>query len=160
MNGTAHGALVVLHVVSAVVGFGAVAVTGAYAAAARASPDPLGEVPLIRYFRPGTNWAARTLLVIPVFGMALVFSGHRSTVSEAWPWIGLGLWVVACGLASAVCWPAERAIQLWLAGRPDPNRGAVDLAGFRRACARAEWSAAAVSVCFVAAVVIMIAQPI
>ncbi len=159
MNGTAYGALVVVHVLTAVLGFGAVGVTGAYASAARSAPDPRGATNLVRYFRPGANWVARTLLATPVLGFALLFAGDGPTPSQAWPWIGLGLWVVACGVASGVCWPAESAIQQWLAAEPGPGATTVDLAGFRRWCARAEWGAAVVSVCFVAAVVVMIAQP-
>jgi hypothetical protein len=145
---------------SAVVGFGAVGATGLYAARARTSPDPRTEPRLRRYFHPGTNWAERSLLVTPVLGATVLWSGDRAAASQAWPWIGLGCWVIAAGIVSASCWPAERRIQVWLAQVDHSGQGEpAELARFRHTCRVLERGASAISVCFLAAVVVMIAQP-
>jgi len=178
VTGPGYDVLVGAHVLSAVIGFGSVGVSGAYAARARSSPSPREDVTVLRYFHPGKNWAERALLVTPVLGAVLLFAGDRGAVSEAWPWIGLGAWAVAAALVSAWCWPAERRVQAWLAdagagagatddpgatdggpGATDDDPGATDLAGFRAACKAVQWSASAISVCFTVAVVVMVGQP-
>lgn len=145
---------------SAVIGFGSVGVSGTYAARARSAANPRQEAVLLRYFRPGTNWAERCLLLTPVLGGTLLWVGDRSAASEIWPWIGLGCWTVAVAMATAWCWPAEHRIQIWLAD-PDGTDGSppAGLSDFRRSCRVLHWSASAISVCFVAAVVVMVGQP-
>lgn len=160
MTGPAYDLLVVLHVLSAVVGFGAVGVTGTYAARARSTREPRRDARLGRYFTPGTNWAERVLLLTPVLGAIVLVSGDRGAASQPWPWIGLGCWAAAAGIATAWSWPAERKVQSFFAterGPDDPGPGELDR--FREACRRVEWGSAAISVLFVAAVVVMIAQP-
>ncbi len=160
MTGPGYDALLAAHVLSAVVGFGAVAASGVYAARGRRTHDPLRERSLLRYFRPGTNWAARCLLLTPIIGGILLWAGDRSAASEAWPWVGLGLWTLAAAIAGSWCWPAERKIQEWLAAVGDQGeRTPPELARFRKSCLTVERSASAMSLCFLAAVVVMIAQP-
>jgi len=161
MTGPGYDLLVGAHVLSAVVGFGAVGVSGTYAARARSSANPRGEPALQRYFRPGTNWAERVLLLTPVLGGILLWAGDRHAVSQPWPWIGLGCWVLAAAIASGLCWPAEQRIQAWLAAAAvSPEEGLVtELGRFRDTCRVVQWSASAVSLCFASAVVVMIWQP-
>jgi hypothetical protein len=160
VTGPGYDVLVGLHVLSAVVGFGSVAASGAYAARARAAGDPRRVAALLRYFHPGTNWAERSLLLTPAFGGIVLWVGDRGAASDAWPWIGLGCWVLAAAIASARCWPAEREIQVWLAKPSDPGEAPLtDLARFREACRKVQWSASAISICFAAAVAVMVGQP-
>ncbi|MGD0944546.1 MAG: DUF2269 family protein [Acidimicrobiales bacterium] len=160
MTGPGYDLLVVLHALSAVLGFGAVGVTGTYATRARSVREPRKEPRLRRYFHPSTNWAERSLLLTPVLGAVALWTGDRSAVSQAWPWIGLGCWVLAAAIATAWCWPAERRIQTWLADSGDPDESASgELAQFQDACRALQWGASAMSVCFLAAVVVMIGQP-
>jgi len=159
LTGPGYDLLVVLHVLSAVIGFGAVGVSGSYAARARSASKPREQERLVRYFSPGTNWAERCLLLTPVLGALVLGAGDRSAASQLWPWIGLGCWVIAAGIASASSWPAERRVQAWLAG-PGGDQGAEDgLTKFRGACRVVELGAFLVSVCFLGAVVVMIWQP-
>ncbi len=130
MTAPVYDLLVVLHVLSAVIGFGSVGVSGAYAARGRSSASPRQDATLLRYFHPGTNWAERTLLVTPVLGAIVLFAGDRSAASEVWPWIGLGAWAFAAAMATAWCWPAERRIQAWLSGDAATRKGR------RRRCRR------------------------
>ena len=68
MTGPGYDMLVGLHALSAIIGFGAVAVSGTVR-----GPGPGGRprreaTTAGRYFRPGTNWAERLLLLTPVLG--------------------------------------------------------------------------------------------
>jgi hypothetical protein len=182
MTGPSYDLLVGLHALSAVVGFGAVGVSGTYAARARSAAAPQVHDGLKRYFHPSTNWAERSLLLTPLLGAIVLWAGDSSAVSQTWPWIGLGCWVLAVGIATGLCWPAERKIQAWLADAPvdeegpvpgegpvaglvrgeGPVHGEVPAAGlveFRDACRALQWGASATSLCFVVAVVAMIWQP-
>jgi hypothetical protein len=160
MTGPSYDLLVGLHALSAVVGFGAVGVSGTYAARARSAAEPQAQEGLKRYFQPSTNWAERSLFLTPVLGAIVLWAGDSSAVSQAWPWIGLGCWVLAVGIATGLCWPAERKIQMWLADAPVHGEGPVSgLVEFRDACRALQWGASATSLCFVVAVVAMIWQP-
>ncbi len=65
-----------------------------------------------RYFRPGANWAGRTLYGVPVFGFALIrASGHAFGADDGFVVIGLVLWLSAAVLAEVLVWPGERRIQ-------------------------------------------------
>lgn len=141
--------LIVLHVASAVAGFGALALTGWNAGPRGASEQQLER--LRRFFRPGRNWPARSILLVPLFGGALLAAGHGQDVGKAFPWIGLGLWTVAASIASAAVWPDERRLQQLVAA------GQAQQAGPLRARIRA--AALATSVLFLAAAVVMIVQP-
>lgn len=160
MTGPGYDLLVGLHVLSAVIGFGAVGLSGTYAASAREATEPRQDPALRRYFHLSTNWAERSLLVTPVLGVIVLCAGDRSADSQAWPWIGLGCWVLAASIATGRCWPAERRIQLWLADLPDSADGPPPgLGEFRDACRVVQSGASVVSLCFIAAVVVMIWQP-
>ncbi len=169
-----YDVVMAFHVLAAVVGFGALASTGAYAAALRRQADPFASPAVLRYFAPGRNRAARAILVVPLLGGLMLGLGGGQDAGAPWPWIGLAIWTLATGIASAVIWPAEREIQELLAagsarvvgaGGTDPGAslppGApVDLV--RRvgtAARRADRAAAATSLLFVAALVVMVWQP-
>lgn len=156
MNGTLYGFVLAAHVVSAFIGFGAVAVTGIYGARTKAARRPREDPALVRYFRPGRNWAELVLVLTPLLGLTLLFGGDRSAVGQVWPWTGLALWTVAVGAASSLAWPAERSLQRYFAGVPGGPDGAEALA---RACRRIELGTAVASVCFVAAFFVMFFQP-
>ena len=159
MTGPSYDLVVGLHVLSAVVGFGAVSVSGAYASRARSVAEPHRDPGLKRYFHPGTNWAERALLLTPVLGAIVLWSGDRSAVSQVWPWIGLGCWVLAAAVATGRCWPAERKMQAWLAAVPGDEEPAPPRAEFREACRAVQGGASVISLCFLVAVVVMIWQP-
>jgi hypothetical protein len=157
----AYDLLLVAHVLAALVGLGAIAAAGVAASSGRGSPDPVSDESVRRFFKPGPDWPARAIYLVPLLGLALLFGGDRGDAHAAWPWIGLGLWIVAAGLATGVTWPAERNAQNALAelrGAP-PETSRALLWQFRESCRRIEVAAGAISVCFVAAIVVMIVQP-
>ncbi len=165
-----YDVLFVAHVAAGVVGFGAIGAAGYEARSGLRAADPAHDLALRRFFRPGVDWAGRVIFLVPLLGLALLFGGTRPDVSSAWPWIGLAIWLAAAGVATGGCWPAERAAQSAMArlvqqsdgggGREEQGaRPEVLAEEFRRACLRIERSAGAVSLLFLAAVAVMIAQP-
>jgi hypothetical protein len=149
------GILVALHIVTAITGFGAVVATGVLAAVAARDPASTAAA---RYFRPGPNWVARSLLLVPLFGAGLEASSGFPDVRLAWPYLALAIWLVAAGVASGVHWPAEQRIQALLAS-PGGTPAAPATAELVAACRRAEWSGAVLTVAFVAALAVMVVQP-
>jgi hypothetical protein len=152
-TGVGYSVLLLLHVGCAVIGFGALATTGVQARRAGKGGAPAESVR--RYFRPGVNWAARTLYGVPVFGFALIgASGGSFHAGDGFVVAGLGLWALAAAVAEAVVWPAERRIQVALSEvEPADDRR------FEHDCRRVATAAALLSVVFVTAVVLMVARP-
>ena len=153
-TGVVYTLLLLLHVASTVVGFGALGLTGFQAARARHGPSGPRAGSVRRYFRPGINRAARVLYLVPVFGFALLAeSGGAFHVSDAFVLSGLGMWVAATAVAEQVLWPAERRIQRVVTHdwRPDES--------LRRDCAKVVTATWFLILVFVAAVVIMVAKP-
>jgi hypothetical protein len=111
-TGPAYSVVLIAHVLCAVVGFGAIGLTGAQAWRARLGPDAPSAESVRRYFRPGTNWAARLLYGVPVFGFVLLaMSKGAFDARDAWVTAGLLIWLTAALTAEMVVWPGERAIQ-------------------------------------------------
>jgi uncharacterized membrane protein len=147
--------LIVLHVLSAVVGFGAILLTGVYAGMARRRVSEAVR----RYFGPGRNWAARGVYLVPVLGVVLVETSHGADrFAQAWVWVSLLLWVVALVLAHALVWPGERRIQQLVAESQPTGTGARQ-AELDRACRRVARAALAIDLAFVASLALMLAQP-
>jgi hypothetical protein len=166
-SGAAYDVVLLLHVACVVVG---IVTVGTAAASARRlarlsrTKAPLPE-PLQRYFRPGVNWAGRTVYGIPVFGFALLGMSHGAyAVTAAWVLSGLVLFVALAVLAELVLWPAERRLQHALAAKGTTAAGeAAPLPGLLGTvtadAARMERAASVILVLLAAATVLMIAQP-
>ena len=147
----AYDLVLLAHVLSALVGFGAVAVAGLYAVAFERSSPPTDAVR--RYYRPGVNWAGRVIYLVPVFGAALIAMSHGDwSYADHWVALGLGLWGVAAVVAEVALWPAERRLQAVVA---DPT-SATDL---RSQCRWVAFIAASLLIVLVVASVVMVAKP-
>ena len=147
----AYDVVLLAHVLVAVVGLGAVVVAGGYALVLRRSGP--GPESVRRYYRPGVNWAGRVLFLIPVLGVALMALSHGDwSFADGWITIGLALWAVVAVAAEMALWPAERRLQVAVAGP-------TTVAELRPLCLRVAWLSAALSVALVAATVIMVAKP-
>jgi hypothetical protein len=149
----AYDVLVGLHVVCAVIGFGAVAISGAYgaigrgAAAPGARPEAAEEVR--RYFASGSG-LEYLLLLAPVFGIAaMAVRPGGSRFGDAWAVAGVVIWIVAGGVFTAVVRPAERRIRA--AGR--------DVASVQDDARRLMWAGGVSDVLFLVAVFLMVTQP-
>jgi uncharacterized membrane protein len=156
-TGPAYSIVLILHVVCAVVGFGAVATTGVQAWRARGGLDSPSAESVRRYFKPGVNWAARLLYGVPLFGFLLLALSHGTfDTADGWVTAGLLLWLVAAGVAELVVWPGERDIQRSLADAPPtgaPGPGLV------RTCRHVAAGAGLLAVVFLAATVLMVGKP-
>src|ERR1700735_1702635 len=162
MMSVGYVSLIIAHALCAIVGFGALAATGAYAQAVRNSRDPFSSETLRRYFRPGHNVASATIVAVPILGGCLLLAQHGEDVHLAYPWIGLACWGVAATVAATVVWPAERKLQGMLAASEEgparvvsnESRGVLDAAA-----SRCFAGASVTTVCFAVAVVVMLLQP-
>lgn len=153
MKAAAEVILTIGHIVTAILGFGAVAVTGAQALVARRNP---AATSVKRYFREGPNWIAMSLLLTPLFGGALEVVDNYPDVHRLWPWLALGIWLIAAAVGGHVHWPAEQRIQRSLADAADSNAvGPV----FQRASVVAAASSAVMVAAFAGALVVMVTQP-
>jgi hypothetical protein len=138
------------HIVAAVLGFGAIGVSGWSASRARRLVDPLHDEVVRRFFRPGTDWPARAVFLVPVLGLVVLFGSDKAAVHEFWPWLGLGIWALAVVAALIAAWPAEKRAQAALAEAREGD--------FRVACYQLETAVGVISICFVAILLVMIIQ--
>ncbi len=150
-HSAAYDIVLLAHVLSALVGFGAVVVSGAFAVVlARSGPE---SEAVHRYYRPGVNWAGRVLFLVPVFGAILVLISKGAwSFSDRWVAIGLVLWVVVAFGAEMALWPAERKLQVAVGTR-------APIEAVRSLCTVVAAMAAGGFVVLVAASVIMVAKP-
>lgn len=117
------GVVLVLHVLAALVGFGALVVSGLQGLMLARARDAARVEGLRRFFRPGTNWAARAVYLVPMFGAALVAIGRRQYgFGDAFVVTGLAVWATTVLLAETVLWPAERRVQVALHPRGEDRR--------------------------------------
>lgn len=139
--------LVGVHVASAVLGFGAVALSGAYGARARRANQPGAGEEVERYFR-SQGWAEYLILAVPFLGVAaLSIRPGRKGYTDVWVVSALLIWLVAAATLLLVVRPAERRIR----------QGAGDR--YVTPGTRLMWSAALCDVLFVAALALMVTQP-
>src|SRR3984957_2359135 len=107
-DGAAFDIVLLLHVGCVVVGL---VTTGTAAATASRLRRLLGSSlalpePLRRYFRPGVNWAGRTVYGIPVFGFALVaMSQGAYALGQGWILGGLAIFAALAFLRGGGRWP-------------------------------------------------------
>ncbi len=156
-DGPAFDIVLLLHVGCVVVGLVTTATAAATASRLRrrlGSPLPLPET-LRRYFRPGVNWAGRTVYGIPVFGFALIaMSQGAYALGDGWVLGGLTIFAALVLVGEGVLWPAEQRLQVALAA---DDAEAPESLG--RDATSMERAAVAALVLLVAGTVLMLAQP-
>jgi Predicted integral membrane protein (DUF2269) len=141
--------LVGLHVLSALIGFGSVAISGVYGAAARRSDESGLSEETARYFR-SRGWPELLILAVPVFGAAAIgFRPGGADFGDLWVIGGFVVWALAAALLLGVVRPAESRIRS--AAEPPDRSGSGG---------RLMWAAAACDVLFVIALALMITQPV
>jgi hypothetical protein len=156
-DGPAFDIVLLLHVGCVVVGLVTTAAAAATASRLRrllGSPVPLPE-PLLRYFRPGVNWAGRTVYGIPVFGFALIaMSQGAYALGDGWVLGGLTIFAALVLVGEGVLWPAEQRLQVALAADAAEAPESLD-----RDATSMERAAVAALVLLVAGTVLMLTQP-
>jgi uncharacterized membrane protein len=154
-RGAGYEVVVLAHVLAAVIGFGAVGVAGAYALVL-GRRGPTSES-VVRYYRPGVNWAGRVLFVVPILGFVLIGMSSSTpggyALSDGWVMVGLLLWAVAALAAEMVLWPTERGLQQLVA------TGEWEESAHRSLTRRMAWTSGVLMGIFVAAMVVMVAKP-
>jgi len=116
-NSPGFDVVLIVHVACVVVSLVTLVASAVTAARLRTVAGGGGSLPeaLARYFRPGVNWAGRSLYGIPVFGFLLLALSHGAySLSDGWVLSGLFIFVVMVLLAEGVLWPAERRLQVSL----------------------------------------------
>ena len=159
-DGAAFDIVLLLHVACVVIGLVTAATAAATATRLRrllGSSQPVPE-PLRRYFRPGVNWAGRTIYGIPVFGFILIaMSQGAYALGQGWVLGGLALFGGVALVAEGVMWPAEQRLRVALtADGSGTAGGATPLDVDARSMSRA---AVAALVLLIAGTVLMVAQP-
>jgi uncharacterized membrane protein len=163
-DGAAFDIVLLLHVACVVVGIVTTATAAATATRLRrllGSSLPLPG-PLRRYFRPGVNWAGRTVYGIPVFGLALIaMSQGAYALGQGWVLGGLAIFAVLAYLGEAVLWPAEQRLQVALSDNDhgDAGGGRVTERPLDHDATVMSRAAVAALVLLLAGTVLMVAQP-
>lgn len=158
----AYDILVGLHVVCVVVGFGSVAISGAYGAigrhAGRRPLRPETAVELRRFF--ATDSKLEYLLVAgPLFGVAaMAVRPGGSEFGAVWGVAGVVIWLVASALLLGVVRPTTQEIRVAGSAAADDDQ-AGESARLGAACRRLALAAGASDVLFVLALLMMVTQP-
>jgi uncharacterized membrane protein len=158
-DGPAFDVVLILHVGCVVVGLAATVAGAASAARLRTllrTATPLPDT-VRRYFRPGVNWAGRSIYGIPIFGFVLLALSHGAYgLGDGWVVGGLAILVGVVLLDEGTLWPAERRLQVSLAAAPG-DAAAEESA--RRDAATMMVAAIVTLALLVAGSALMVAQP-
>lgn len=152
-----------LHVACAIVGFGSIAISGAYGSIGREVGRSRSFEEARRYFS-SRNWPEYLVVAVPFFGAAALAAKPRGDFAQLWVGGALAVWVLALGVLFAVVRPCERLIRETLVAVPAGGADAVPLdaaaqAEVRRAGTRLAWGSAATDVAFFVALMLMVFRP-
>ena len=146
LNSGIFKALLVLHILSAIVGLGSVMLNGLYAAQSQTRPGPAGRA-VSEANEAVSNIAEKVIYLIPVFGILLVLASDSAIkFSYTFVWLSLALFIGALGVSHAVLIPGHRKINELLlemeqgpppAGGPPPQLAQIQALGKRQAAAGA-----------------------
>jgi uncharacterized membrane protein len=145
-NSGLYKTLLVLHILTAIVGLGAVMLNGLYAAQAQKRQGPGGRAVSEANFAVSTV-GEYFIYAIPVFGILLVLASDKAwKFSQTWIWLALTLYVIAIGISHAVLIPGHKRINALLlemeqvpapAGGPAPQVAELQATGKKMAVAGA-----------------------
>jgi uncharacterized membrane protein len=111
---TLYGVLLFLHIVCAIVGFGAVVLNGLYGAEAKKRPGP-GGLAVSQANLAVTEIGQYFIYAVFVLGILLVLTAEDNTFdfADSWVWLSIVLYVAAIGFSHARQLPnAKRMIAL------------------------------------------------
>jgi hypothetical protein len=114
----------VLHILCAIVGFGAVFLNGLYAAQMRKHPGP-GAIAIHEANYRVSEIGQYFIYGVFLFGFALIgLSDDLWKFSQTWVWLAIVLFVIGLGLSHGVLWPSVRRLGVLMkemAGGPPPS---------------------------------------
>jgi hypothetical protein len=144
LNSGIFKGVLVLHILTAIVGLGAVMLNGLYAAQAAKRPGPGGRA-VSEANEAVSTIAEKVIYLIPVFGILLVASSDSAIkFSTTFVWLSLLLFIAALGVSHSVLIPGHRKINALLlemeqgpapAGGPPPQLAQIELLSKRQAAA-------------------------
>jgi uncharacterized membrane protein len=144
LEGNLYRTVLVLHVMTAIVGFGAVFLNGLYAAEAKKRQGPSGRAVIEANFAV-TKVGEKLIYAVPLLGILLVLvSDDAWSFSDTWIWLSMALYVVGIGVSHGVLIPgAKKIIALMVdmesgpppAGGPPPQVAEIEALGKRQAMA-------------------------
>jgi hypothetical protein len=151
------------HILTAIVGLGAVMLNGLYAAQAQKRPGPPGRAIAEANFAV-SKIAEYFIYAIFVFGVILVLASHELfKFSQTWVWLAMLLYIVAMGISHGVMTPGTKRVLALLnemeqgpppAGGPPPQAAALEATGKKLAA-----GGMALNLIVVAILILMIWKP-
>ncbi len=133
-DGDAYKVVLVLHLLTAIVGFGGVVVTGFFGAQAAARRGPEGAA-IGAAVEKGYSFSEWFIYLVPVLGIVLVLmSEDVFTFSQAWISLSFILYIVAIGIYHGLHRPTVRRLNAVLretAGGSQATAGDLDALGRR-----------------------------
>src|SRR5436190_10480577 len=109
-NSGIYKLLLVVHILSVVVGIGAVMLNGLYARETQKRQGPLGRAVFEANFYV-SSIAEYVIYTIPIWGILLIVTSDKAwKFSQTWIWLALLLYVVALGISHAVMIPNSKKI--------------------------------------------------
>jgi hypothetical protein len=155
--------LLVLHILSAIVGLGAVMLNGLYGAQAAKRPGPTGRA-VSEANLAVSSVAEKVIYLIPVFGILLVLASDKGIeFSNTFVWLSLLLFIAALGVSHSVLFPNHKKMNALMlemeqgpppAGGPPPQVAQIQALGKQQAAAGASLNVVAAAI-----LVLMIWQP-
>jgi len=107
----AYGVALTVHIVSAVAGFGMLALSGLYGSWGRRI-ETAKELRDVRQFFGPPNRIGRSLWLVPLAGGIALWLNHGvNALGQAWVIAAVVCWAAATAVAVRVIWPAERLIR-------------------------------------------------
>ena len=115
LNSGIYKFLLVLHILSVIVGIGAVMLNGLYASQTAKRKGPEGRaISEANYWVSGI--AEYVIYTIPIWGILLILvSDDAWKFSQTWIWLALLLYIAAVGIAHAIMIPGHKRINELLA---------------------------------------------
>ena len=106
---TIYGIVLLLHILSAIVGFGGVQLNGLYAAQAQQRPGA-GGVAINQAVYAVSKVAEIFIYLTFVFGVLLVLLSENDLIGfeDTWVWLSMLLYLVGIGLSHAILFPSVK----------------------------------------------------
>ena len=158
-----YKSLLVLHILTAIVGLGAVMLNGLYAAQAQKRAGQGGRaVSEANYFV--SNIAEKFIYAILIFGILLVLDSDKLwKFSQTWIWLSLVVYIGAIGISHSILIPGHKRINALLAemeqGPPSAGEPAAQVVELQATGKRMAAAGATLNVCVVIFLVLMVWKP-
>jgi uncharacterized membrane protein len=144
INSDAYKVVLVLHLLTVIIGLGAVFLNAIYGAQAKARRGPEG-LAIAQANLKVTEIAQYFIYAIPIFGIGLVFMSKTDGIEiykfdQTWIWLSLVLYIVALGLSHGLLLPAVKRMQVLMGemiaagpptGGPPPQAAEMEQLGKR-----------------------------